>query len=242
MLTPVVEALLPFVRLRAPERAVEWLTRALTTAQGFDVAFASVARRFGHAPLELDADEATRCDSLLATWVTGFDVRGSELLAGWPLSGLVRALLLSNVVALCPAAEAPQLVTRLFDKGDSWEREAVLRSLGLLPEPARFTALAIRACGSHVQSVFEAIACENPYPAVHFPDAALNQLVLKCFFTDVPLRRVVGLEGRRNLELSRMALGYASERRAAGRSVPADLASVVLPTAVTESAPSRAKD
>ena len=37
------------------------------------------------------------------------------------------------------------------------------------------------------------------------------------------IERIVGLTSRLNPELSRMARDYAAERRAAGRSVPADL-------------------
>jgi hypothetical protein len=47
--------------------------------------------------------------------------------------------------------------------------------------------------------------------------------VLKSFFTGVAIRRIEGLATRRTPELGRMAEAYASERRAAGRSVPADL-------------------
>jgi hypothetical protein len=71
--------------------------------------------------------------------------------------------------------------------------------------------------------VFEAIACENPYPAAHFPELNFNQMVLKALFTGVALERVIGLDGRVTPELARMANDYASERRAAGRSVPADI-------------------
>jgi hypothetical protein len=76
--------------------------------------------------------------------------------------------------------------------------------------------------------VFEAIACDNPYPARFFPDLNFNQLVLKAFFTGVAVQRIVGLADRRNAELVRMAQAYASERLAAGRTVPPDLDSVTL--------------
>ncbi|HSP79398.1 MAG TPA: EboA domain-containing protein, partial [Myxococcaceae bacterium] len=75
------------------------------------------------------------------------------------------------------------------------------------------------------------IACENPYPASHFPEPAFNQLVLKAVFTGVPLARVVGLERRRNPELARMAADCASERRAAGRGIPTDLTLLLPPGA-----------
>jgi hypothetical protein len=65
--------------------------------------------------------------------------------------------------------------------------------------------------------------CENPYPAAHFPEPAFNQLVLKAYFIGVPVLRILGLDRRKTPELRRMAADYASERRAAGRSVPADI-------------------
>ena len=45
----------------------------------------------------------------------------------------------------------------------------------------------------------------------------------KALFIGVPIARIVGLRRRLNPDLSRMARDYASERRAAGRTVPADL-------------------
>ncbi len=111
----------------------------------------------------------------------------------------------------------------LWAHGDNRERQAVLKALPLLPEPAQFAALAIEACRANVLTVFEAIACDNPYPAEHFPELAFNQLVLKAAFNDVALARIFGLDARRNAELARMATDFAAERRAAGRPVPADL-------------------
>ena len=40
----------------------------------------------------------------------------------------------------------------------------------------------------------------------------------------IAIGRIVGLRGRMNPELARMASDYAAERRAAGRSVPPDIA------------------
>ena len=49
-------------------------------------------------------------------------------------------------------------------------------------------------------------------------------MVLKALFVGVAVDRIVGLDGRLTPELARMAADYASERRAAGRSVPSDIA------------------
>ena len=93
----------------------------------------------------------------------------------------------------------------------------------MLPAPERFLGIAVDACRSHIQPLFEAIACENPYPARHFPELNFNQMVLKVLFTGVALERVLAFENRVTTELGRMAADYASERRAAGRSVPQDI-------------------
>jgi hypothetical protein len=93
-----------------------------------------------------------------------------------------------------------------------------------LRDPGRFLGTASGACRTNVIPVFEAIACHNPYPADHFGEDAFNQMVLKALFLGV---RVVGIEGLRrrfNAELARMVEGYASERRAAGRVIPDDVA------------------
>jgi hypothetical protein len=75
--------------------------------------------------------------------------------------------------------------------------------------------------------VFSALASHNHFPARYLPEPAFNQLVLKALFLEVPLEHLLGLAGRIGPELRRMAEGYASERRAAGRPVPKDIALVV---------------
>jgi hypothetical protein len=93
----------------------------------------------------------------------------------------------------------------------------------MLPQPEQYLPIVIDACRTNIEPLFEAIACENPYPAAHFPERNFNQVVLKAMFNGIALARIVGLAGRRNAELARMATDYAAERTAAGRSVPADI-------------------
>lgn len=119
------------------------------------------------------------------------------------------------------------LVDRVFRTADSAERVALLAVLPALPNAPAYVETAIEACRSNVRDVFEAIACENDYPARHFSDAAFNQMVMKAVFSGVSLSRVRGLAGRVNTELERMARDYSAERRAAGREVPADLARLI---------------
>jgi hypothetical protein len=182
-------------------------------APRFSRTFTAMARRLGRAPLALDDAEAAR-------------VREAELeqpLSRWTVDELGRVEWLVRGVALHAGDSAVTLVRQVFDDGDNRERQAVLHALPLLPEPERFVALGVDACRSHVSPIFEAIACDNVYPARYFPDASFQQMALKVAFVELPLSRVMLLETRKTDELDRMARDYAGEREAAGRPVPADL-------------------
>ncbi|MDB4954506.1 MAG: hypothetical protein JWO36_2075 [Myxococcales bacterium] len=138
----------------------------------------------------------------------------------WGTDELARAMLLLR-------AQPRVTPEELWARGDNRERQAVLKALPLLRDPERYLPLAIESCRSNVLTVFEAIACETPYPARYFPDLNFNQLVLKAAFSGVALARITNLGSRLNAELARMAGDFAAERRAAGRPVPDDLALVM---------------
>lgn len=140
----------------------------------------------------------------------------------WPPSCFARAALLVASVDAA-GAEAPDRLATALRTSDTAERAAILQALPLLPAPARFADLAADACRSSVQPVFEAVACDNTFPAAHFAEPAFNQMVLKAVFTGAPLARVVGLAERTTPGLIRMAADFRDERRAAGRPVPPDL-------------------
>ncbi len=144
----------------------------------------------------------------------------------WSLACTLRVGLLASACTALDSRDHLPLLKEAYAKGDNGERIAVLRALALLPDPRRFVEIATEACRTHVQDVFEAIACDNPFPEHYFPDQSYNQLVIKALFTEVPLARVQGLRARRNAELYRMARDYEAERRAAARPVSTDLAFV----------------
>jgi hypothetical protein len=136
---------------------------------------------------------------------------------------MFRALLLLVACRRALGDTRARLVDRLFRTGDSDERIALLAVLPALPGASAYVATAVEACRSNVRDVFEAIACENEYPARHFSAPAFNQMVMKAIFWGVSLARVRGLSERQNADLERMARDYGAERRSAGREVPADL-------------------
>ena len=187
-------------------------------------AYTDAPKHTGRNPLQLSASERA---ALAATAPGSFFDRWTAVDAG-------RAVLL---LALAERAGVDQFMTTAigcYERGDSREQQSWLKALPLLPGPERFLSVAIEACRTNIIPQFESIACENPYPERYFPELNFNQLVLKSMFNGISLARIVGLNERLNSELSRMALDYAAERRAAGRSVPADLALALTKDARTE--------
>ncbi len=170
----------------------------------------------GGAPLELDHDE-----------VRTLDTAGLPSFQGHALHELGRAAFLLFAAERVPAEELVEFIDELFVRGDNAEREAVLRTLSLLPDPIRFLATAVEACRTNVQTVFEAIACENPYPVRYFPELNFNQLVMKALFIGVPLQRIVSLPERITPALRGMAGDHVKEQTAAGRPVHEDVASIM---------------
>jgi hypothetical protein len=204
---------------RLPEGAASWFREALhkVSARGeatdaFLILWSGAGRRLGPSRLETPTAEEERLPFFPAGW--GADEYG-------------RTLLLQAAFAARPPESHTALVNELYETGDLRERQAVMRALPHLPAPERFVAVAVEAVRNNATSVIEAIACENPFPARHFPEDAFNQLVLKCLFCEISLRRVRDLARRVTPELRRMVEAYASERRAAGRTVPEDAALIL---------------
>ena len=111
-------------------------------------------------------------------------------------------------------------VERLCATGELTEHVACLKGFAVFPASVLLLSRARAAVRSSMQPPFEAIACHNPYPADHFDEAVYNQMVVKCAFSGMPIGTIVGLDERRNDELTRMVRDLISERRVAGRSLP----------------------
>jgi hypothetical protein len=213
----MVELLESIVLRGAEANAAGWFRRNLgeevaSSTARFRAAFAGAGRRLGEREPSINAEDLARLHQA-----------GLVTPERWRLAMFARAALLMRALGTLPADEHPNFVRELYRRGDFREQSAILQSLILLPRPERFVTLAVEACRTNVGDVFEAIACENIYPATHFADLNFNQLVIKAFFVGIAVGRIAGLEARKTPELRRMAADYASERRAAGRSVPGDI-------------------
>lgn len=111
---------------------------------------------------------------------------------------------------------------RFFRFADEGETCALYRAITFLPHGERYTWRAGEGCRTNMTSVFEAVACETPYPVRHFNDIAWRQLLMKALFIGVPLWRVQGLDKRLSNTIAHMFLDYVDERTSAGRPVPPD--------------------
>jgi hypothetical protein len=174
---------------------------------GFRALFASVPRRLGQAGQQRLGQRSVPLAAARPHWTHTDVARLWLLLRG--LGGMAQL-------------EQPSWLLALFEAGEIGEQVSILRTLSALPEPARFVETGEQACRHNSLDVFEAIVAENPFLSEHFPALSFNQAVIKAIFMQVSLQRIERLEQRITPELSRMAAGYASERRAAGRPVPED--------------------
>jgi hypothetical protein len=174
---------------------------------GFRALFASVPRRLGPASTEKVGAPLTDLPAARPHWTN---------------TELGRLCLLLGALWHVPVGEQGTWLVGLFEGGEIGEQVSILRVLSALPHPDRFVETGLQACRHNSLDVFEAIVAENPYLAAQFPELGFNQAVMKSIFNGVSVKRIEGLTARITPELSRMAAGYASERRAAGRVVPDD--------------------
>ena len=201
---------------RRARAADTWLANAASAAtrpETFAAAFASASRHAGRSALALTSEEVDELRPAGVTWS----------IARWALDDFARAALLVRAAQSMNAPTLQAVTDHCYRIGDTRERQGILRALALLPYPDRFLALAIEAARSGVVPLFEAVAGENPYPALHFPALSFNHLVLSALVNGVALERIIGLSGRVTPQLVRMANEWAAERRSASRRIPADL-------------------
>jgi hypothetical protein len=143
-------------------------------------------------------------------------------LAGWTVDDAARVLLLTAMPLRGPVLA--EQVGLLYRYGAAAEKRAVLRALPSLDIGDGAVELlhdAIRTNDTRLVA-----AALGPY-ASHLDDQAWRQAVLKCVFMEIPLTAVAGLDRRADGELGRMLASLDDERRAAGRTIPADASALL---------------
>ncbi|MCF4129921.1 EboA domain-containing protein [Methylobacterium sp. SyP6R] len=176
-----------------------------------------VPRRLGRSELPLGPEDVAAAQALRP----GFFPDG----LGIDQAGRIGLLLASHRDDAHFAATLAELCRR----ADLREHVTYLRGLPLYPGAALLEDVAAEALRSAVTPVFAALAHRNPYPAEVFAEPRWSQMVLKAVFVGLPLGPIVGLDARANPHLASMLRDFASERVAAGRPVPPDLARCLGP-------------
>jgi hypothetical protein len=163
--------------------------------------FADTAAQLGDAAVSIKVHER----EALAT--AGIEWRSERATALDELGRI--ALLLVGAAYLVPD-EFGTLVRDAYRHSDTRARVAVLRGLPLLPRAERFTPIAADACRSTERTLFEAVACDNPFAARAFPDAEFHPMVVRALELGLPLDRIVGLEARRSTALCELVRAHWS--------------------------------
>ncbi|MFW5750327.1 MAG: EboA domain-containing protein [Planctomycetota bacterium] len=196
-----------------------WLARE----RGADVAvrdraFTLAPRRVGREALPIGPAERRQAEALRP---------------GWRLHGLTRDDAARLILLLdLPSDHQTSLFGDLCVGADLRESLVLYRGLPLYAaDPAVLISQARKGLRSNVVGTFVAIAHHSPFAHEQFDTGTWNQMVLKALFIGVALWPIQALDARANPELKRMLIDYARERRAAGRSVPAELWRGVGPAA-----------
>lgn len=219
-MTRARELVRDWISARAPAEATRWLDEAAREiaalpagpGQRFPTLLALASRRIPRGALAPDERERAAASELVPGWNP----------ERWTLLDAARAVLVlsRSDLATPPGTAALEDCFRYADMG---ELCALYRVLALLPQPERYVWRAGEGCRSSLRAVYEAAACDTPFPFRHFDADAWRQLVIKAVFVGAPLWRVFGLDQRLDAELARMALDLVEERRAAGRRVQPEL-------------------
>ena len=214
---PVLGCLLAALDERLAGPGVEWLRAECESMESGDskrllLSLSMASRQAKRKPLAASRDLRERASLALP----GLDVERWTQLDG------VRVLLICAAQTGDPDGFAA-LYEQAFTYADDGEQQALLRALPLLEDGKSFVWRAGEGCRTNIVPVFEAVALDSPYPAMHFDEIAWNQMCIKAVFLGADLHRAVGFDRRRNPELARMALDLADERRSAGRLVQPEL-------------------
>jgi len=181
-------------------------------------AFMLLPRKTGKAPLKITAQQS----EAISAAIPGFSVDS------WTVDHLGRAYLLMNLDS-SNKEEYFRKIENLFLAAEMSEQVALYSSLPLLAHPELWVKRCSEGIRSNIGIVLEANMYNNPYPSQNLEQAAWNQLVLKAFFTDKEIGKIVGIDQRANKELAYIISDYAHERWAAGRELNPNMWRLVGP-------------
>lgn len=187
-------------------------------AQQLNLSFAAISRKAGNKIITTASKQQHEISDILFEFS----------IANYPLHRICRTWLLLHV-----NAEDQQTyfnkIDGLFKNAEMNELADLYASLPVFAYPEIWKNRCAEGIRSNIGIVLDAIMYDNPYPSKHLDEAAWNQLVLKAFFADKDVNRIIGLDERANKKLAATLIDYAHERQAAKRSVNVQLWRLVGP-------------
>lgn len=202
------------IKANVAHDAVKWLEEKAVVIREekggtqLNLAFATVPRKTGRHPIKLAESEKKIIE----------DVYKGLILEDWTVDRLSRLWLLKQL-----DSSEEQLyynkIENLFLAAEMHELAALYSSLYFFEYPQHWIRQCSEGIRSNIGLVLESIMYNNPYPAKYLDNLAWNQLVMKAFFTEKDVKRIIGLDERANKELALILVDYANERWAAHRSV-----------------------
>lgn len=203
-------AITEITRSNIEKEAWSWLNERLSSADPavINTTFSLMPRKTGKTILEISEEQ----DEEITKIRPGFSLKG------WAADRLGRVCLL---IHLDPSDKDKYFKTieNLFLSAEVSELVALYSSLPLLAWPELWRMRCAEGVRSNIGSVLEAIMYNNPYPSQYLDEKAWNQLILKAFFTDKDVNRILGLDERSNSDLAQTLSDYAHERWAAKRQI-----------------------
>ena len=172
----------------------------------FYLSFNLIPRFTGKQLLNPNPDEKQKIDGLRE----GLD------LSNWTVDQIGRNLILLYV-PFDDLEFYQNTLKNLFETAGVDELVALYAGLPLSPLGEALNDRATEGIRTNMTAVFDAMALNNPYPRDYFNEVAWNQMILKAFFMERPVYRILGIEDRNNEKLAEMISDYAHERWAAGR-------------------------
>jgi hypothetical protein len=190
------------IRANATADVIAWLDEE----RPLNNAFAVTPRKTGKGVITVTAEQVHQ----LASITPGFTIKS------WGIDRLVRVYLLLKADKGDKEAYF-RAIENLFLAAEMGELVALYSALPVLPYPEMWVKRCSEGIRSNIGDVLAAIMYNNPYPAKYLDQAAWNQLILKAFFTDKDINKILGVDARANKDLAYIISDYAHERWAAGR-------------------------
>ena len=118
-------------------------------------------------------------------------------------------------------------INDLFSNAEMTELATLYSAISILAYPESWILRCAEGIRSNIGIVLDAIILENSYPAKYLDENAWNQLILKAFFTDKDVTKIIGIEKRANKNLAKSLREYVEERQAANRTISDQLVDLI---------------